>query len=385
MDYVTITDHDTIDGCLEIADLPQTFVSEQVTTYFPQDPCKIHLLVWGISEKHHAEITRLRENIFDLQSYLAQNGIAHAVAHPLYSINGMLQPKHLERLILLFQHFEGINGLRDALLSDLTQTLLGSLTRNKIEELANRHNLQPTHPEPWKKMLVGGSDDHGGMFLASAYTETTTAADSSEEFLQQIRHGDCKPHGHGGTPLALSHGFYNTVSSFILDRFHEKLGPSAGLVEKMFSRFMEGRDPTQFTLAEKATFITQGVLSGKIFELAKPANVSLWNQLSKYFAQPEVKAKLNAELTGVTEPERRTFLMANLVAEQVAFRLFKKFVQQISTGNLVESMQALSAIAPILVILTPYIYGFHSQAPSRDWLRQTFQALTGSVPPELTN
>ena len=385
MDYVTITDHDTIDGCLEIADLPQTFVSEQVTTYFPQDPCKIHLLVWGISEKHHAEITRLRENIFDLQSYLAQNGIAHAVAHPLYSINGMLQPKHLERLILLFKHFEGINGLRDALLSDLAQTLLGSLTRNKIEELANRHNLQPTHPEPWKKILVGGSDDHGGMFLASAYTETATAADSSEEFLQQIRHGDCKPHGHGGTPLALSHGFYNTVSSFILDRFHEKLGPSAGLVEKMFSRFMEGRDPTQFTLAEKATFITQGVLSGKIFELAKPANVSLWNQLSKYFAQPEVKAKLNAELTGVTEPERRTFLMANLVAEQVAFRLFKKFVQQISTGNLVESMQALSAIAPILVILTPYIYGFHSQAPSRDWLRQTFQALTGSVPPELTN
>jgi glycosyltransferase involved in cell wall biosynthesis len=77
--------------------------------------------------------------------------------------------------------------------------------------------------------------------------------------------------------------------------------------------------------------------------------------------------------------------MANLVAEQLAFRLFQKFVQQISTGNLVESVQALSAIAPILVILTPYIYGFHSQAPSRQWLRQIFQDLTGSVPPELQN
>src|SRR5207237_7258565 len=121
----------------------------------------------------------------------------------------------------------------------------------------------------------------GGKFLASAYTETPRA-DSVSKFLQQIRKGNCVAKGEGGTPLALSHGFYNTVSSFILDRFHEKLGPSAGLLEKMFSRFMEGRDPTQFTLAEKATFITQGVLSGKIFELAKPAKVSLWNQLSKY-------------------------------------------------------------------------------------------------------
>jgi glycosyltransferase involved in cell wall biosynthesis len=74
-----------------------------------------------------------------------------------------------------------------------------------------------------------------------------------------------------------------------------------------------------------------------------------------------------------------------MVAEQLAFRLFQKFVQQISTGNLVESMQALSAIAPILIILTPYIYAFHSQAPSRKWLRQIFQELTGSIPVALQN
>ncbi len=70
MDFVTITDHDTIEGCLQIADLPNTFISEQVTTYFPQDPCKIHLLVWGITEAQHAEIVRTRDNIFELQSYL---------------------------------------------------------------------------------------------------------------------------------------------------------------------------------------------------------------------------------------------------------------------------------------------------------------------------
>ena len=384
MDYVTITDHDSIDGCLEIAHLPRTFISEQVTTYFPHDACKLHILVWGISEQQHRDIEGVRENIFDLQRYLQRAQIAHAVAHPLYSVNGKLEAMHLEQLILLFKHFEGINGLRDALLSDLAQTLFKQLTPEQIDVFANRHGVAPTHAEPWRKILVGGSDDHGGQFAASAFTETP-AAKSAEEFLKSVRNGNCTPRGQGGTPLILSHGFYNTVACFIQDRFHEKLGPSGALLEKMFSRFMEGRAPTEFTLKEKTEFIVQGVLSGKIFDFAKPANVSLWKELSGYFARPEVKAKLATQLDKVSEPERRTFLMANMVAEQLAFRFFNKFVQQLSSGNMVESVQALSAIAPILVILTPYIYGFHSQAPSRKWLRNLFKELTGEIPVALQN
>src|SRR5438045_4321785 len=220
MDFLTLTDHDMTEACLEIRDLPNTFISEQVTTYFPQDPCKIHLLVWGITEKQHDDIVILRDNIFSLQRYLQGAQIAHAVAHPLYSINGKLEASHLERLILLFKHFEGINDLRDALLSELARELFSTLTPQKIEELANRHNLQPTHPEPWKKIFTGGSDDHGGQFVAGAYTETP-AARSAMDFLQHVRAGKCTPHGEGGTPLALSHGFYNTVSCFIQDRFTE--------------------------------------------------------------------------------------------------------------------------------------------------------------------
>jgi glycosyltransferase involved in cell wall biosynthesis len=384
MDFVTLTDHDTIDGNLEIAELGHTFISEEVTTHFPNDPCKLHVLVWGISEGQHSEIVALRENIFDLQSYLDKAAIVHSVAHPLYSINGKLDASHLERLILLFKHFEGINGLRDALLSVLARELLAGLTPQKIEELASRHNLQPTHAEPWKKIFTGGSDDHGGKFLAAAYTETPRAR-SAKEFLHHVGGGACTPHGEGGTPLALSHGFYNTVSCFVQDRFTERLGPGAPLLETMFSRFMEGRDPTEFTLREKASFVAQGVMSGKIFELAKPANVSLWKGLSKHFARPKVKAQLAKEMEGVTEPERRTFLMANLVCEQLTFRLFEKFVQQLRSGNVIESMQALSGIAPILVLLAPYIYGFHSQAPSRKKLREIFQQMRGAIPPSLQN
>src|SRR5437773_7928520 len=196
MDYVTMTDHDSIDGCLEIAHLPRTFISEQVTTYFPHDSCKLHILVWGISEQQHREIESVRENLFDLQRYLQGAQIAHAVAHPLYSVNGKLEATHLEKLILLFKHFEGINGLRDALLSDLAQTLFNQLTPEKIDALANRHRLSPTHAEPWKKILLGGSDDHGGQFAASAFTEPQ-AADSAEKSREFVRNGDCNARGEG--------------------------------------------------------------------------------------------------------------------------------------------------------------------------------------------
>lgn len=384
MDFVTITDHDTIDGALAIADLDGTFISEQVTTYFPKDPCKIHLLVWGITEAQHTEIARVRDDIFELQKYLAAAQICHAVAHPLYSINGKLDASHVERLILLFKHFEGINGLRDALLSTLATELLTGLTPEKIDEFANRHDMAPTHAEPWRKVLTGGSDDHGGMFFASAFTETPHARNVAE-FLEHVRRGDCTARGEGGTPLALSHGFYNTLSAFIQEHFTERLGPTAPLLQTMFSRFMEGRDPTVFTLREKAGFVAQGVLSGKIFDLAKPANVSLWKQLSGYFADPEVKAALAKAVEGVLEPERRTFLMANLVAEQLAFRLFENFVKQIRSGNVIESIQAISGIAPVLVVLAPYIYGFHSQAPNRRSLRTMFEQMTGRIPRALQN
>ncbi len=137
----------------------------------------------------------------------------------------------------------------------------------------------------------------------------------------------------------------------------------------MFARFMEGENPTEFTFAEKLEFLAQGVLSGKIFEMARPANVSLWRELARYFSQPAVKAAIARQTADVAEPERRAFLIANLFANQLAFRFFSKFVRQLSGGNMMEGLQALSAIAPLALMLSPYIYVFKSQSPDRRKLR----------------
>src|SRR5262245_20087543 len=48
MDFVTITDHDTIEGVERISMRPDVLVGEELKCWFPEDECKMHVLVYGI-------------------------------------------------------------------------------------------------------------------------------------------------------------------------------------------------------------------------------------------------------------------------------------------------------------------------------------------------
>src|SRR5437868_3749656 len=76
MDYVTITDHDSIAGCLSLLDrnpdLDDFFISEEVETWFPETRQRIHVNVFDIDEKQHEEIQRRRHDIYELHDYLRE-------------------------------------------------------------------------------------------------------------------------------------------------------------------------------------------------------------------------------------------------------------------------------------------------------------------------
>ena len=167
--HVTITDHNQLAGSLDIAHLPHTFLSEEVTTYFPENRCKLHVLVYRIDEAIHREIQTLRENVFDLVPYLRSQGIFHVLAHPLFGVNERLTLGHFEQCLLLFNYFE-LNGARDEQLNILLQELLSRLRKVDLEKLADRYNLAPYGDRPWEKHLTGGSDDHSTLSLGRQYT-----------------------------------------------------------------------------------------------------------------------------------------------------------------------------------------------------------------------
>ena len=112
MDFVTITDHDTIDGVLEIADRPDVFVSEELTAWFRGEPQAVHVLCYGITPDDHEWLQAHADDVEAVAEYLHEHEIACALAHPFYAVEAPLTPRHRRRLAQLFAVWEVRNGSR---------------------------------------------------------------------------------------------------------------------------------------------------------------------------------------------------------------------------------------------------------------------------------
>src|ERR1043165_2957943 len=90
MDFVTITDHDTIDGVLTIADRPDVFVSEELTAFFKGEPQAVHILCLGITPGDHEWLQAHAGDVEQVAAYLREQEIASALAHPFYAVEAPL-------------------------------------------------------------------------------------------------------------------------------------------------------------------------------------------------------------------------------------------------------------------------------------------------------
>ncbi len=214
MDFVTVTDHNRIKASLELVKKhpKRCFTGVESTAYFPEDNCKVHILVYGLDREQFTKIQKKRLNIYKLRDYLQKQDLACVVAHATYSVNGKLTLDHLEKLILLFNRFEGRNGSRSTLHNDVLSRVLLGLTQEDIARLQQKHQIEPWGPEPWKKHLTGGSDDHAGFFIAK--TNTRAKAKTPEEFLQQLKQGRVEPQGRQNDFQGLTFAIYKIAFDF---------------------------------------------------------------------------------------------------------------------------------------------------------------------------
>lgn len=189
MDFTTITDHNCICASMQLAEKypDKAFTGVEVTTYFPEDGCKIHVPVWGLTRAQFDKIDTIRTNIYSFRDYLREQNLAHSVAHATFSVNKMLRLEHLEKLILLFDHFETINGTRTESSNRILHQTLENLTEETIYNLQQKYNIEPFSKESWIKGYSGGSDDHSGLFIARTWTELDAPCNTPEEFLQAFR------------------------------------------------------------------------------------------------------------------------------------------------------------------------------------------------------
>lgn len=217
MSFVTLTDHDTIDGALEIAHHPDAFVSVEATTWFPEDGTPLHVLCWDIDEADFAEIDRARASVHDLVGVLRSRQITHALAHPLQRIGARLTADHLERCLLLFPVWEGRNGARSRVGNETAIRIAQAATPEYLAKLANMHDLAPAGSGV--PSLTAGSDDHGLIDAAATWTETPDSHDVGT-LLAHITAGRTTLAGAHGSTAALSHAMMGLAIKAATDRGH---------------------------------------------------------------------------------------------------------------------------------------------------------------------
>ncbi len=182
MDFVTITDHDTIDGCLEIADYDDVFISEELTAWFRGEPQAVHVLCFGLTPDDHARLQEWNRDLEACAEYLHSRGIACSLAHPFYAVEAPLSPAHRRALAQLFPVWEIRNGSR-----------------------ARELNMPAAiYIETHGGTGTGGSDDHAGVDIGRTFTETPSAA-TPEEFLGHLREGRAEPRGEQGSAAKWAH------------------------------------------------------------------------------------------------------------------------------------------------------------------------------------
>jgi glycosyltransferase involved in cell wall biosynthesis/predicted metal-dependent phosphoesterase TrpH len=182
MDFVTITDHDTIDGVLQIADRADVFISEELTAHFRGEPQAVHVLCYGIAPADHEWLQAHRGDVEECAAYMHEREIVCALAHPYYTVAAPLTSRHRRRLADLFAIWEIRNGARARELNRPAAIYVN--TRNGIG--------------------IGGSDDHAGVDIGRTFTETPPAGAPAELF-EHLRAGRTLARGEQGSAAKWAH------------------------------------------------------------------------------------------------------------------------------------------------------------------------------------
>ena len=370
MDFVTLSDHNCIRGALEIAHLHDTFISSELTTYFPENGCKIHILVSGIEPDIFPALQEARENIYDLHNYLMKHKIIYSVAHPLYRINDRLTLDQFEQLILMFNRFEGINGSRNPRACDLASLIFKHLTEDDMAQLADKHSIAPHGPKPWNKKLTGGSDDHGGLYTASAYTVTPYASNVSE-FLAHLSSGRHEPGGGGGNSIRLANSLYSIAYSYYSSRFLNGSKTDTTVLGAML-RKLSGESPKppeppglRKTIKSAAKKV---VMKNKRRQLSDIEQLIV-DEFSRVIEEQKKDGPSNRDTEDQLHKDTRNFKVACTISQQLSFTFLSKFAKKLGGGDIIGSLQAVSSMGPILLGIAPYITAFGNQHKDEAFLK----------------
>jgi len=204
----TITNHNNARSCYEMQEKGiDVLTAAEFSCWVPDFNIGIHVLAYGFTPQQEKRLKKLRRDIYTFLEYTYTNNIPTIWAHPLYhySTKEMPQMEFFDKMLLLFERFEMLNGQRDTWQNMLVKEWIESTTAEKIDSSAKKFGISPYKycRNPYKKTLTGGSDSHMGIFsgLCGSYLyvpdlqQRLQTERVSGLALEAIRNGDIVPYG----------------------------------------------------------------------------------------------------------------------------------------------------------------------------------------------
>jgi predicted metal-dependent phosphoesterase TrpH len=173
MDLVTVTDHDSMEAAEKLGGRPDFFASEEVSCTTPSGT-RLHVGVYDITERHHVEIQRRRDDLPRLAAYLEEQRLFSSTNHIFSGLTGRRLLADFQEVEARFPALEVLNGHVPAESNRQAGRLAGAMG----------------------KVVLGGSDGHTLESVGAAYTEAPGAR-NREEFLEALRLG--RVHVWGGS------------------------------------------------------------------------------------------------------------------------------------------------------------------------------------------
>ena len=391
MNYVTITDHDTISGALEIAHLPQVFISEEISAYFPDDKCEVHVLAWNITEAQHREISSLRHNIFELVPYLAGQGIAHACAHPLCAANNRLTIDHVEQLILLFSVFE-LNGARNNVQNEALRKIVSALTPESTSRMEEKHGFRTHVAQPWLKSFVAGSDDHSSCNIARSSTVVgvpralvgRSGYAPVAALMRSVMEGKTSPRVIPATPLGFAHNLYAIGYQFYKNTTGLAQDINNSTVLRFAENMLTGQPDTRSRSIKTRVMSLGGFLlqCGRwVARSEKSMQENMLEAAGRAIADSPGLAAA-AESVNVILPQQhmpqREAMLASFVAEvteSVQLSCANSVLADVLKGNFFNVFKLVGAMGSLYAMLAPYGIGYSLFAQDKMFARQCLRRM----------
>lgn len=355
MDLITITDHNRIDGALLLKEKypDRVITGMEATTYFPEDGCKIHVMIYGLDRRQAEEIQIARKSIYDLRDYIVKESLACSVAHATYAVNDKLTVDHLEKLILLFDVFEGINGARERLNNETWMEVLSSLTPEQIDELKKKHGIVPMSDDPWIKGFTGGSDDHAGIFMGQTCT-TAAVANNPEEFLQAIRDRKTLASGSHSNYKYMAFNLYKIAYDFSRSRSGTQ---TKNMVSQLTEAFFERGN---MTLAQKwnlAIIRIFNTITGR------------GDRIKLHFSH--LLDAMNDQQKSLEEKMDFAYEKIGDIGDELFHMLTRSLEKDLKKGDVFSLIRNISTSIPGIFLSLPFFTTLHHMYQGRDLVQKT--------------